>query len=51
MMGLDDMGEMEIPLHLLGNEDGGHQGGMTEDQMMAAAIQASLSEMSLDGGN
>ena len=41
MMGLDDMGEMEIPMHLLGNGggfDGGHQGGMTEDQMMEAAI-------------
>jgi len=50
MMGLDDMGEMDIPLHLLGN-GGGFQGGggMTEDQMIAAAIQASLAEMSLEG--
>ena len=45
MMGLDDMGEMEIPAHLLpgaGGGVGGGGGGMTEDEMIAAAIQASL---------
>ena len=38
-MGLDDMGEMEIPAHLLpggGGFDAG--GGMSEDDMIAAAI-------------
>ena len=43
MMGLDDMGEMEIPAHLLpGGGVGGGGGGMSEDDMIAAAIQASL---------
>ena len=39
MMGLDDMGEMEIPAHLLpgaGHAMGG--GGMSEEDMIAAAI-------------
>ena len=48
MMGLDDMGEMEMPAHLLpggGNHGGG--GGMSEEEMIAAAIQASLQDMSL----
>lgn len=51
-MGLDDMGEMEIPAHLLPGAQGmpgsGGGGGMTEDEMIAAAIQASLQDMSLD---
>lgn len=52
-MGLDDMGEMEIPAHLLpgGGDVGGGGGGMTEDEMIAAAIQASLQDMSLNDNN
>ena len=40
MMGLDDMGEMEIPAHLMGVGAGGGGGGpgMSEDDMIAAAI-------------
>jgi hypothetical protein len=37
MMGLDEMGELEIPMHLLGQGDH-HQGGMTEEDMINAAI-------------
>lgn len=49
MMGLDNMGEMEIPAHLLpgsAHDMGG--GGMSEEEMIAAAIQASLAEMNLN---
>ena len=50
MMGLDEMGEMEIPSYM----SGGGGGGMSEEEQMAAAIQASLSDMNLnapaDGG-
>ena len=35
-MGLDDMGELEIPMHLLGHE-GGYE-GMSEEEMINAAI-------------
>ena len=43
-MGLDNMGELEIPDHLLGfnGAGGGAGGGMSEEEMIAAAIQASL---------
>ncbi len=46
MMGLDDMGEMEIPDNIFNDNPRGPT-GMTEEQMMAAAIQASLNEMTL----
>jgi len=49
MMGLDDMGEMEIPAHLLPGAGGqGMGGGMSEEDMIAAAIQASLADMSVN---
>lgn len=51
MMGLDDMGEMEIPAHLLpggGHGGGMGNGGMSEEDMINAAIQASLQDMSLN---
>ena len=40
MMGLGEMGEMEIPDHLLrpGGGGGGGPPGMSEDDMIAAAI-------------
>lgn len=40
-MGIDDMGEMEIPVHLLpgAGDMGGGDGGMSEDEMIAAAIK------------
>ena len=37
MMGLGDMGEMEIPAHLLAGAVGG-MGGMSEEEQIAAAI-------------
>ena len=37
-MGLGDMGEMEIPDHLLHPGGGGGAPGMSEDDMIAAAI-------------
>ena len=42
-MGLGDMGEMEIPAQF-----GGAGGGMSEEDQIAAAIQASLQEMNLN---
>ena len=48
MMGLDEMGEMEIPAHLLPGGGGGMGGGMSEEDMINAAIQASLQDMSLN---
>ena len=51
MMGLDDMGELEIPEHLLpgpqmggGGAFGAGAGGMSEEDMIAAAIAASLKD-------
>jgi len=43
MMGLDDMGELEIPAHLMGmggGAGGGNYGqhAMSEEEMIAAAI-------------
>lgn len=40
MMGLDNMGELEIPAHLMGMGAGGGNYGqqMSEEEMIAAAI-------------
>lgn len=38
MMGLGEMGEMEIPDHLLRPGGGSGPPGMSEDDMIAAAI-------------
>ena len=46
-MGLDDMGELELPAHF--GMGGG--GGMSEEAQLAAAIQASLSEMNISAAN
>lgn len=46
-MGLDDMGELEIPPHIMG-QMGGVQPGMSEEAMLAAAIQASLADMTIE---
>ena len=50
MMGLGDMGEMEIPAHLLAGAVGGMggMGGMSEEEQIAAAIQASMADMNLN---
>ena len=48
MMGLDDMGELEIPEHHFGGAGVG--GGMTEEQMIAMAIAESMKDMSLQEG-
>ena len=59
MMGLDDMGELEIPEgfldpgyrgvdHKVVGGAGGGGAAMTEEEMLAAAIQASLADMNLD---
>ena len=61
MMGLDDMGELEIPDGFLdpgyrgvdhrvnrAAAGGGGAAAMTEEEMLAAAIQASLADMNLE---
>ena len=53
MMGLDDMGELEMPADLFGpayrGVGGSGGGGMSEEEMLAAAIQASLNDLNING--
>lgn len=48
MMGLDDMGEIEIPPHILGQMGVNPPGMQSEEAMLAAAIQASLADMTIE---
>ena len=58
-MGLDDMGEIDIPEHLLdgagyrglNSRGAAASGGMSEEDQLAAAIAASLQDMKVSDNN